>query len=494
MMNPVAILNRSFVLHPFLIGTFFVLRGFGRVQEYSSIASLIGTIAVLNGLLLVVFWMITKLVHNKIKAGMILSILLIPFLWYGDIQFALLQYKPDLSRYRYLLSTTAAVLILVITLLLRTRKHLEYLNQYINVVAIAFVVIEIGNILLHQNVPSNYPYLANSVVPVPAKRPVRPPDIYYIILDSYTSSASLKRYWNFDNSEFTNYLKRKEFYIARASKSNYNFTPYSLASSLNMSYLNIPQVTDGRLAVRVLPMRSLIRENRVAKILQANGYEIVNLSLFDVLQEKKLYHWRPLPDFNGLLQKHLFHKSFPGRIVEDLALNVDPGMNLRVISAVKNAAASQAPGPRFIYMHLMLPHLPYLLNRSGRMIPFQKRFGRTTFAENMAGYLEQLQFTNTLMKDVIDSIFLSSVEPPVIVIQGDHGSALLKGEDKEKESNTILNAYFLPNCPDAGLHSSISPVNSFQIVFNCYFEGKYKLFEDQAFVLDDNLNTVHKIP
>ena len=36
-------------------------------------------------------------------------------------------------------------------------------------------------------------------------------DIYYIILDTYASSDSLKQYLNFDNSEFDNFLLKKGF-------------------------------------------------------------------------------------------------------------------------------------------------------------------------------------------------------------------------------------------------------------------------------------------
>ena len=37
------------------------------------------------------------------------------------------------------------------------------------------------------------------------------PDIYYIILDTYTRSDVLRDYWHTDNSDFINFLQRNGF-------------------------------------------------------------------------------------------------------------------------------------------------------------------------------------------------------------------------------------------------------------------------------------------
>lgn len=70
------------------------------------------------------------------------------------------------------------------------------------------------------------------------KTPDKLPDIYYIIFDRYASAWTLKEIYNFNNSEFITYLSNKGFYIASESKSNYLRTGHSLASSLNMEFIN----------------------------------------------------------------------------------------------------------------------------------------------------------------------------------------------------------------------------------------------------------------
>ncbi|HSQ38856.1 MAG TPA: hypothetical protein VLM78_01750 [Anaerolineales bacterium] len=45
---------------------------------------------------------------------------------------------------------------------------------------------------------------------------------------------------------------------------------------------------------------------------------------------------------------------------------------------------------------------------------------------------------------------------------------------------SILNAYYLPNHADA-VSESITPVNTFRIVFNLYLGGNFELLPDESF-------------
>jgi hypothetical protein len=54
----------------------------------------------------------------------------------------------------------------------------------------------------------------------------------------------------------------------------------------------------------------------------------------------------------------------------------------------------------------------------------------------------------------------------------------------------ILNAYYLPYGGSELLYDSISPVNTFRLIFNYYFDGDYELLEDKAYYspIDDIYN------
>lgn len=81
---------------------------------------------------------------------------------------------------------------------------------------------------------------------------------------------------------------------------------------------------------------------------------------------------------------------------------------------------------------------------------------------------------------------LNDEESPIIIIQGDTGSAIdvdWKNPDemmiKQRMSN--LNSYYLPNMNKTLLYETITPVNTFRIIFNLYFDGNYELLEDKMY-------------
>ncbi len=46
----------------------------------------------------------------------------------------------------------------------------------------------------------------------------------------------------------------------------------------------------------------------------------------------------------------------------------------------------------------------------------------------------------------------------------------------------ILNAYYLPEGGEEMLYKSISPVNSFRVVFNQYFGGRNSILPDESYL------------
>jgi hypothetical protein len=50
-----------------------------------------------------------------------------------------------------------------------------------------------------------------------------------------------------------------------------------------------------------------------------------------------------------------------------------------------------------------------------------------------------------------------------------------------REGMRILNAYYLPLKDCDLVYDSITPVNTFRVIFNCYFGTNYKLLEDKSY-------------
>ncbi len=75
---------------------------------------------------------------------------------------------------------------------------------------------------------------------------------------------------------------------------------------------------------------------------------------------------------------------------------------------------------------------------------------------------------------MIDTILATSKTPPVIIIQADHGKV---GENKYDKFK-ITNAYYLPNVKGNVIYPTITPVNTFRVIFDHYFGGDFKLLPD----------------
>ena len=54
-------------------------------------------------------------------------------------------------------------------------------------------------------------------------------------------------------------------------------------------------------------------------------------------------------------------------------------------------------------------------------------------------------------------------------------------EEMLKERIEILNAYYLPDNAKDFLYDSITPVNTFRLIFNYYFNVSYELLEDKSY-------------
>ena len=100
-----------------------------------------------------------------------------------------------------------------------------------------------------------------------------------------------------------------------------------------------------------------------------------------------------------------------------------------------------------------------------------------------AGYSYALEYIDARMLAIVKEILTRSSTPPIIIIQGDHGFG-------EGINFPILNAYYLPGLPSGVLYPSISPVNTFRVVFNQYFGGHYPLLPDESYQMIDITTSV----
>ncbi len=477
-----------------LLPLFFVFHGFTEHYNFISVtdASLLLTFYI-AGMLIVtsVSWLFYR---NLIKASVISFCLMAIFLFFGSIQDLLRKHFSGsfFSRYSFILSLFLLLFILLINWMKKTKSSLLKLTLYLNILFLVLCGIDIlwlGERMLVQGRKSGTSFSDTNLF---ACRSCNRPDIFFIILDEYSGNTALKQLFHFDNSAFESRLEQRGFYLIKQSRSNYNYTPFSVASTLNMKYLdlNMAKKAPGNIDY----CYEQIRNSDVIKFLTANGYMFSNYSIFDFKDRPAINYDNFLPNNTSLITS----QTFLSRVLKDISYNISTGKwklkwglkkrtyehlsnNENVIRAVKDKASEKTNIPRFVYAHLMMPHYPYYFDSQNRPLPVQKLLpGQETNKEN---YIEYLQYCNSRILELVDNIIANSDRSPVIMLLGDHG--FREGVKKEEQRYAFmnLNAIYLPEKNYNGFYDNISNVNQFRVLFNKEFDQHLSLLKDSTIFL-----------
>lgn len=374
----------------------------------------------------------------------------------------------------------------------------EFLN-FISMVLVSLPLIQIVFAGMKQSrVAGVQPIQENK--PIVSSESVEKPDIYYIILDMYTRADSLKQDFNFDNSKFINELEKRGFYVANCSRSNYTQTQLSIASSLNMEYI---QTLAGELNPQMENMEGLmgyIKDNRVRSYLEQAGYETVafDTGYFWDSWTNADYYFSPttssnltskVTPFEGLLiNTTVLLPLIESQILltqntaEELHNPVQIHIERELYKLDKFGQIAGISNPKFVYAHFMIPHIPFVFQMNGSIQTdigyFSNHNAPIDEKHYVVGYTQQVEFINNRILADIDKILESSKNPPIIILQGDHGA---RGENR----HTILNAYYLPK-GTSRLYPMISPVNSFRLIFDYYLNGEFGLLPDISYFSSAN--------
>jgi hypothetical protein len=474
-------------------------------QVYSSLG-----LAFLLASLLVLFML--KLTGNIPKAALLTSLAVVLLLSYGQIHRAVQQTGniDGLFSDHLFLSLSLLVLFLICTYSVLKIKIqvIDLISKYILMVAAIASLFPAYYILPYsiarakdplegweavQDRPFDLPSLTNSTQPTRT-----PPDIYYIVLDSYGRADVLNREFSYENSEFLSYLEARGFYIASQSRSNYFLTILSIASTLNLNYLN-PLDPEVRNSQNREPLKDLIQHSQLRQYLAGQGYKYVAFDsgyAYTRTPDADLY-FEPFAWLNEF--EELFMTFSSAVLVEGWRKNPLPYFTYNshrtriVYTLEKLKEMPLIPGPKIVFAHLLIPHPPFVFDKDGKSIEPDHPYNINdadlypgTREEYLQGYAGQVEFTNRQMQALIDRLLNDSPVPPVIVIQGDHGPRMLIDWSSPEnscllESSAILNAIYLPENDPGILYSSITPVNNFRVILNEYFGTDLDLLEDRTY-------------
>jgi hypothetical protein len=233
------------------------------------------------------------------------------------------------------------------------------------------------------------------------------------------------------------------------------------------------------------------------KALEECGYQTVAFETgFSFTDNKEadlyLYNETGLNEFESLLVAGTPLELFLERLDFDPPAYSYPAHSGRILFTFEQLKKiPNKPGPKFVFAHILSPHPPFLFDAEGRLTQPGRDYSigdgddfKGSWEEYREGYGEQVQFVNKLLEQTVDAILAGSRTPPVIILQGDHGPGghLDWGSPSRsclRERTSIFNAYYLPG-GTAQLYPEISPVNTFRVVLDTYFNAGLDLLPDQT--------------
>lgn len=481
---------QRFPSHPFFFAAYPILAllafNIGELNVSAGVRPLLAVILLAAVLLLI----LRALYHDLNRAALLASAFLVLFFSYGHIYnliagIQIAGIHP--FQHRTLLPLWFILAALAVWWVSRRKGDTTILTYSLNMIGIVLVILplfELTSYLVQSKLDETR--AENNSSTLTLKPGAQPPDIYYIILDGYGRSDLLKKY-GVDNSDFLNSLQSLGFTVAECAQSNYAQTKMSLTSSLNFNYLDAlsDHFAQGSTSTDRTGMYALMQRNAVRKSLQKAGYKVVSFaSGFPMTEFADADYFlapkssqRQLNDFESLVLKTTFVGSTePGTANTDTDMpNSDPALRrertLYVLANLDKAALIK--GPKFVFVHLVIPHPPYVFGPTGGPVAPDVD-GISANQQSAIHYRDQVIYISSRMKELVPKIIANSARPPIIVIQGDHGPTV---HSTSRERMRILNAYYLPGA-GSQVYATITPVNTFRIIFNTYFGQHLQLLKD----------------
>ena len=459
------------------------------------------------GFIYVAFWLFSK---NWLRAGFLTFLFSFCILFFGhllNISEKVLQIKIEYVSSLYILVVWIAIFLFISNIRFwRMIGNPTRMTYILNLGMICLTIASVGQILL---------YFGRAVLSTPSEpqsnQPVENgsastgqyPDIYILIMDAYGRSDVLNELYGVDTSEFLNFLDEKGFYVADQSRSNYIETHLSIASLLNYDYF-LPWNPPDTASEYFDYFNRSIKENRLFLFLQQKGYKVVALQseyLLTDFQNADIYY-----------QSNIGFNDIERLVITNSVFNVEPSIRTNLFyqghrqrllnNFEKLQTIPTLPEPKVVFAHFLLPHPPFIFDQDGNPVSSFRSYTiwdgskfEGSDEEYLTGYKNQLLYSNSLIESTIQAILSQSTNPPIIILQGDHGpAAYLNWNSVEKsclwERTGILNAYYAPDYIKQNLYSTITPVNSFRVILNGIFNTNLSYLDDLTYY---SSNTNHSM-
>jgi len=498
-------------IHSFLLPLFAVLHTY---RQYYGLVDIDATAKILGELVLSFlgfFLLVLAITKNINKSLQLTTLSGFVYLFYGVIKdfFQVTLHLSIVAKYSVLLPALGIAVVILSRATLK-KKDFRRINLFQNLLLLIFIVIDVIGImasnnplLLQQNLLAKNSHRKLDKVANPCSKP----NVYYIVLDCYPGTLFLEDYMRYDNSCFNKALEGEGFRVLSNPKSNYNWTAFSISSTLNFEYLQKVKSFSPVNSMDYTQAMLTTKESVVPKIFKENGYSIYNLSIFDIGGMPAVHK----ENFLTLSEREvLLYNTLLERLKRDLLWNFTKGkykvafiqkmlqrkrdklareqvkkrdFNNIIIDSLMKIPRQETNSPKFVYAHFYLPHPPFFYDENGSekaletILPVKSQ-------ENKSLFISYLKYTNNVALKIINQIMQASGGNATIILQSDHGFRGFEGGPTRPQTFfKNYSAFYFPDKNYNALYDTMSNINTFPVIFNKYFGTNIPLQRDSSVFL-----------
>lgn len=369
-------------------------------------------------------------------AGAILSDLTLLFILnYNAIELVITAYFYNL-RLWHIMAVAVFILINLVILFRKYKKSEEIVTKFSIVIAVVFSGLIIFN--LFTVAPSIYkqiyllfidrsgPNVSNNKIEEKISLEEKP-NFYYIILDEFSPSSTLKEFFGYDTFEFKEFLTDKKFSLSNTSKNTSLRTPVITANLLNLNYVVESVVNSFPDAYRQRQNSKLVESFNnagyttytIERNLSSDWY-IKNSQISITSDGDSLTNFK-----NVFLAQTIFKYSIK-----------EGNKKWEIMKAFDEieAISGNNQKPKFVFTHILSPHYPYVFTQENTV----KLTDNSSKENDNNAYLNEYLYIENRTKILIDTIIQNDPDS-VIVIQSDHG---FRYTDTPEMGHNIFNTVY----------------------------------------------------
>ncbi len=494
------------IVHPFLFAIFPIVHLYSINFIEVPLGDIIFPISISVLVTVSLLFISQMILKDWTKSALIVSLLLVLSFFYGhlyELLSGIILGDFEIFRHRYLMVMFFVIFIIGTITIIKTQIRLDNLNKIISTIAITLILItmpsfayagistlEINDdieIQTNDDIQVQNPGITYELKDITKLNSTEKPDIYYILLDGYGGTKRMKQDLGFDNYQFLSELTNRGFFVSDVSSSNYPSTKWQMPSLFSMNYLPSQEKDQSKYEYHSL-IAEIFKTNEVMRNFHYLDYEIINFQPNRSVTQQFLFTDQIFCQQEELHQSKftimLLRTTILNYLNNQIVLNVNRDSILCGFSEISNLTEKNDKSI-FVYMHLNLPHPPYLFGSNGEYVIGGKVQTEEGSFVDEEKYIDSVKFANKKILEITENI-LAQNENSIIIFQSDHGYDFginyeNPSEISLKQRFSNLNVIYLPYGNEDIFYEGTTPVNTFRIIFNEYFGTSYEILEDRMY-------------